>query len=137
MLNILLSSEHELLPRLARKLFSRWLPDSNLIVTDGRASTFAINSALLPDILIVDISVPTRTCLAFLQRLRAENSAASILLLCNRTYKAYFDLAAPTGIVACLDIEAGTFVDDLRTHVLHIVHRQPSTIRGEPLTSNG
>lgn len=137
MLNILLSSEHELMPGLMRKLFSEWLPDSNLIVADGRASMLAINSALSPDVLIVDVAVPTRTCLAFLQRLRAENGSASILLLCNRTYKAFFDAAAPTGIAVCLDIEACQFVDDLRDHVFKIVHRRPLTMQDAFLSSSG
>lgn len=118
MLNILVVSDKQVLQRLLRCLFSHWLPDGNLIVTEDQASARALNTYLQPDFLVLDISVPTRSCLRFIKGMKADNRKTSMLLLCNHTYGEYFDAAIPTGIDGCFDIASDTFVDDLRRRIV-------------------
>jgi len=120
MVNILIMGSNTEFQRLMRNLFNRWLPDANLIAAIGRESALAINAELLPQIVLLDISMASRKNLTFIQDIKVENSGASIFLLSNHGYPEYIEAAFDKGADGFFHVGSETFFDDVYRKVIAI-----------------
>lgn len=120
MVNILIMGSNREFQRLMRNLVNRWLPDANLIAAISYEAALGINAKLVPQIVLLDISMGGRSDLAFIQAIRADNAEASIFLLSKHGYPEYIEAAFAKGADGYFYVGSETFVQDMCKKVTDI-----------------
>jgi CheY-like chemotaxis protein len=124
MLNMLVLSNNAVLQRLMRDLIARWIPESRLLAAADRASALEINANVQPDIVFLEMSMPTRSGLRFVQDMKTANGDGSMLVLFNYPFLQSFDAHIPKGITGYFDIGSDAFVDDIHRCIVYTAERK-------------